>query len=143
MTLEDMLKSRLRRLHFELLIERTDPHAVYPGKLPARRAGILRYLETLDARTRDRLDTLIDSLRSEPFAPELEPAVAYMLRQRMRCALDTLQRLVDAAPSPEWLCTASLELAAEDHWLLIGLWNEFGMFWLQNLAWRIAHGLPE
>ena len=140
---EDILKSRIQGLHFSELLRLTEPHAAYPGKLPARRDGILRKLETLDAQTLGRIDTLVGQLRSAPLPSECDPIVGYMLRQRLRCALDVLARLQDSSPTPGWLCTASAALAVEDHWLLIGLWREFGACWLQNLAWRISRGIAD
>ena len=143
MTIEDVLNSRGYGLHFNTVLSLTAPHAAYPGKTPARRAGILRRLEALDAQTRDTLDTLAASLRSSPSFDTLSPEELYMLRQRMLCALDFLSRLADSLPTPTWLSTSSCSLEAEDRWLLLGVWREFGPFWVQNLAWRISRGLPD
>lgn len=66
-----------------------------------------------------------------------------MLRQRMHCAIDFLARLAESLPDPDWLHTRSMDLALEDQWLLLGVWKEFGLSWLQNLAWRISKAIPE
>ena len=143
MEIRQLLDSRGCGIHFCLLLARTEPHAAYPGRLPGPRAGIFRRLEALDGQTRDRLDRLAASLRSEPAFESLGPPELYMLRQRMHCALDLLSRLADSEPSPGWLSTDGFDLEPQDAWLLGGVWREFGAFWLQNLAWRLSKGLPE
>lgn len=140
MTIDDLLKSRANGVHFSMLFALTEPHAAYPGKRPAPRVAIQRSLEALDGRTRDRLDTLATTLRANPDFDGLTPEESYMLRQRLLCSLDLLSRLADSLPTPEWLSTADSRLASEDHWLLIGIWKEFGPFWLQNLSWRLSRG---
>jgi hypothetical protein len=143
MHLETLLKSRANGLHWTLMFHHTEPHAKYPGRIPAPRAGILKRLTALNAQTTDSLDTLASSLRAAPLLDELSPEECYMLRQRMRCALDILERLCDSQPAPAWLSKDGIAIEPEDRWLLAGLWQEFGTFYLQNLAWRISRGLPE
>ncbi len=143
MTVQELLKSRANGLHFLMTLSRTDPYATYPGRTPARRADILRHLQVLDAQTTDTLDTLATSLRAAAFPSTLSPHDLYMLRQRMHCAIDFLARLAESLPDPDWLHTRSMDLALEDQWLLLGVWKEFGLSWLQNLAWRISKAIPE
>ena len=143
MNIEDILKSRSNGLHYSSMFSLTEPHSNYPGKLPAPRTAILKRLESLDAQTLNTLDALATSLRSEPFFDKLLPDELYMLRQRLNCAIDFLARLADSMPSPGWLSAATDKLSDEDQWLLVGIWKEYGLFWLQNLAWRISRGAQE
>jgi hypothetical protein len=143
MTIDDLLKSRGAGLHFNSLLLLTEPCAAYPGKTPAPRVGILRHLQTLELQTQDRLNTSVSQIRDGSYFETFSQEESYMLRQRLLCALDFLSRLADSLPTPEWLSTASAQLELEDAWLLVGVWREFGPFWLQNLAWRISRGATD
>jgi hypothetical protein len=145
MDIQKLLDSRTSDTsHWTQMMRLTDPHSAYPGKLPAGRDDILFHLEELNLQTAGKLDTLASSLRSSPCFSALSPAELYLLRQRLRCALDILARLADSQPTtPGWLSIAGFELEQEDRWLLAGLWREFGTFWLQNLSWRLSHGSVE
>jgi hypothetical protein len=143
MDIEDILKSRAASINAVLMLDQTSAYSTYPGKTPAPRVGILRHLEKLNEQTSHTLDTVVYKLRSEPLPEELSPVDFYMFRQRLLCAHDFLSRLEDSLPIPRWLSASSNDLEREDQWLLIGVWKEFGQFWLQNLAWRISRGVVQ
>lgn len=140
MSIQEILNSRGNGLHYNQILSLTEPHSSYPGKTPASRIAILRHLAKLDEQSLAVLNELAFNLRSKPFPKSLTSTELYMLRQRLLCGLDTLSRLADSAPNPDYLSTNTSDLEIEDRWLLIGIWREFGTHWIQNLAWRISRG---
>jgi len=125
------------------MLEFTEAHREYPGNNRTQRADVLKTLEGLHAQTKDSLDGLSLSLRVDPSLDCLSQEEVYMFRQRLLCALDFLSRLADTLPTPDFLSTSSSSLELEDQWILVGIWNEFGPFWIQNLAWRLSQGADE
>jgi hypothetical protein len=116
-------------------------------RFPKTRQAILRQLEKMNMSTCDTIDNFILKPRENIFSQELSglsDIEVFMLAQRWECGLDVLSRLRDAETENIYLelqcCDARQVQDQEEIFMLIGLWNEFGGYWIANLAWRISKG---
>ncbi len=139
MTLNDILKSKLGSQYVPSLLAETESITFpYPT---SRRDVILRRLEELNIETHDAIEIFICSPHGMLFdRRHLSDRELYMLRERVKCAIDFLSRLSDALPSQQWFSTGGADLETEDTFLYSGIWREFGQQWMASLAWRLARG---
>lgn len=141
MTINDILKSKTSVASpLNILLVQTGK-VKFPY-VTERRDRVLRLLEEMNDQTLEKLDGLAPHLHEILSLDQcsLSETETYMLGQRVRCGLDFLTRLNDTQPSQSWLCAATDFLEEEDTFLFLGVWRQFGQYWLANLAWRLARG---